>query len=123
MNIKTKIKTGIAVLAGVLLVGTAPAFAGRFTDQVRYQLVQAAIALGLGDFELTHEPVVDTLYDGQTDYISLTLRRGVQYSIVGACDEDCRDIDLSFYDGNGVLPYLLCQIISFECLQPMRMQF
>ena len=104
MNTKTLVRAGIAVLSGAVLLAPTAAFAGPFTDQVRYQLLQAAIALGLsGNFELTHDPYVDALDDGDAEYITLTLRRGTTYGIVGVCDEDCRDIDLGIYDGNGNL--------------------
>lgn len=103
MKTKTFITTGISILFGVLLFKISPAIAGRFTDQVSYQLLQAAIAFGIGNYELTHEPTVDVLGDEEVQYINLNLRRGTQYGIVSVCDEDCRDIDLSIYDSNGNL--------------------
>lgn len=33
----------------------------------------------------------------------LTLSAGVNYAIVGECDEDCDDLDFELYDGNGNL--------------------
>jgi hypothetical protein len=46
---------------------------------------------------------VDTLNEGQTMNYTLTLRSGRNYAILGACDEDCADLDLYLYDGNGDL--------------------
>ena len=34
---------------------------------------------------------------------AVTLRGGVEYTFVGACDRDCSDLDLQLYDQNGVL--------------------
>ncbi|WP_199330935.1 MULTISPECIES: hypothetical protein [unclassified Calothrix] len=73
-------------------------------NSVRDQLIRAAVGLNLGgNYELTHDPFVDQLSSNQGDYITLNLRRGVDYAILGVCDQDCRDIDLRLYDEDGNL--------------------
>jgi hypothetical protein len=74
-----------------------------WTSQVRNQLVQAARSAGGGGLRLTHDPFIGDLGRGGEDDITLNLRRGVNYVIVGVCDDDCRDIDLGLYDDNGNL--------------------
>lgn len=34
---------------------------------------------------------------------NITLRSGVEYTFVGACDRDCSDLDLQLFDENGNL--------------------
>jgi hypothetical protein len=104
LNPKTSLKTAIALFSGIVLLTPTVALAGRFTDQVRGQLMQAAISLGInGSYELTHNPVVDDLRDNQSKTFNVNLRSGISYAFVGVCDEDCRDIDLRLYDDNGNL--------------------
>lgn len=73
----------------------------QYIEQVRDQLLQGAIALGLGGYTLTHDPFVDVLTRGNSDYITLNLRAGTSYGIVGVCDDDCRDLDLVLYNSRG----------------------
>jgi hypothetical protein len=54
-------------------------------------------------YELTHEPSMDALGDGQSQWITLNLQGGVNYSMIAAGDRNCRDLDLSVYDENGNL--------------------
>jgi len=101
MAFKIRRWVGIFVLCAVVMSLPALAAADRFTDQVKLQLAQAAVILGVGnDFTLTHDPVVDSVRRGGTDSFTLTLRPGKSYAIVGVCDQDCRDIDLRLYDEN-----------------------
>lgn len=73
-------------------------------NSVREQLIRGALALNLGgNYKLTHDPLVDKLSTDENDYVTLNLRRGVNYVIVGVCDQDCRDIDLRLYDEDGNL--------------------
>jgi hypothetical protein len=81
--------------------GIQIAQADSWVMQVHEQLTQAAIALGLAGANLSHEPFYDALGHRGIDDITLTLKKGVSYSIVGVCDEDCRDIDLELFDNNG----------------------
>jgi len=93
----TKFLSGI-IVASLLLIPNS-VFAGRFTDQVKTQLAAVGLLLGLGDdYEFTHDPYVDSIRHGRIDSLTLTLRAGTAYALVGVCDEDCRDIDLRVYD-------------------------
>ena len=42
--------------------------------------------------------VVGKLDEGETDSWSFWLKGGINYTIIGVCDEDCGDIDLAIYD-------------------------
>lgn len=75
----------------------------RYVNQIKEQLINAAIVLGLDDYSLSHEPFIDTLNHRSLDTLTLTLYRGISYKIVGVCDSDCSDIDMYVYDDNGNL--------------------
>ncbi|HEY9802966.1 MAG TPA: hypothetical protein V6D25_21565 [Leptolyngbyaceae cyanobacterium] len=75
----------------------------RYTRQVRNQLIGAARVAGQGGLSLTHEPFVGDLGRNGDDYITINLRQGVSYAILGVCDEDCNDLDIELYDDNGNL--------------------
>lgn len=99
---KTSVKVAIALLSSAVFLTPTVVLANRFTDQVRLQLMQAAVALGLANnYTLTHNPYVDSLGDGGSDSLTLNLQAGTSYAIVGVCDEDCGDIDLRLYDAKG----------------------
>ncbi|WP_228051835.1 hypothetical protein [Sphaerospermopsis aphanizomenoides] len=74
-----------------------------YTSQIRDQLIRAALAAGFSGYTLTHDPFIGNLGRGGYDDITINLRSGVSYAIVGVCDSDCRDIDLKLYDDNGNL--------------------
>lgn len=61
------------------------------------------LASGLRGYTLTHEPMIDALDRGRSDYITINLRAGTSYGIVGVCDRDCRDLDIALYDSRGNL--------------------
>jgi hypothetical protein len=84
-------------------VDTQVAQTDRWTNQVRSQLLSLALAAGFDGNSLTHEPFIGDLGNGGEADITLNVRSGVSYAIVGVCDNDCRDMDLKLYDDNGNL--------------------
>jgi hypothetical protein len=98
--LRKKIVIGMA--AGVLLFGAGLAYADRWQDQVKAQMVVAVAAMGLNSYQL------DLFREGQLDegtYHRWTLNVGSDqsriYKIVAACDDDCADIDLELYETDG----------------------
>ncbi len=89
----------------VLVLGLfAPAAASaqdQWVTQVRNMLRQAAQDYEDNGYELTHEIHTGSLGNGGSETITLTLDIGTSYSIIGACDEDCDDLDLVLYDPQG----------------------
>lgn len=75
----------------------------QWTNQVRAQLLGVALALGLDGYQMTHDPFIGDLGRGGEKDITVNVRAGVSYAIVGVCDNDCRDIDFELYDDNGNL--------------------
>jgi len=74
-----------------------------FRAQVGEQLVAVSQRVGLNGYTLTHDPYLGQLEDNTQAQITLDLRGGITYGIVGVCDNDCGDIDLELYDENGNL--------------------
>ncbi|MBP5975014.1 hypothetical protein HW132_20300 [Brasilonema sp. CT11] len=104
MNIKAQFLGAAAVISGIsglLFIAPTPASANTFIEEVKMQLMQAAIRVGLNGYELTHEPLIDAIRSGGSDYLTINLRAGHEYGIVGVCDGDCGDLDLTLYNNRG----------------------
>lgn len=95
----------ITAISGSLFIAPTAVRADNreYIHEVGEQLIKAAIASGLNGYSLTHDPFIDALYHGRSDYITINLRAGTSYGIVGVCDSDCRDLDIALYDSRGNL--------------------
>jgi hypothetical protein len=103
-NVASYSTVAISIAMAITLGLPGAASDRRFVQQVRQQLTQAGVALGIsGSYQLSHEPYVGDIGHNQKDYLYLNLNSGSSYVLVGVCDEDCRDIDLSLYDENNNL--------------------
>jgi hypothetical protein len=71
------------------------------TNQVLSQLRRVRNGMVSQGFRGTHEPFIGNLGRGGDENITLNLRQGTTYLIAGVCDNDCGDLDLELYDGNG----------------------
>ena len=90
-----------AFVAGLTVLFPQSALAtNRFVEQINRQLASAAVLLYGNDYRVTHEPTISTLRDRGKLLISVNLRSGVEYGLVGVCDSDCADVDLKLYDEN-----------------------
>jgi hypothetical protein len=107
-----KLQALFGTVAGITAISTSSLFLTPtpvradyrdFINDVGEQLERYAIASGLGGYSLTHEPFIDVLDRGHSDYITINLSAGTSYGIVGVCDRDCRDLDISLYDSRGNL--------------------
>ena len=96
---------GITAISSSLFISPTPVGADdrEYVYEVRDQLIEKAIASGLRGYSLTHDPFMDALAQGRSDYITINLRAGTSYGIVGVCDSDCRDLDIALYDSRGNL--------------------
>lgn len=71
-----------------------------YDDQVKSQLYLLAGQAFDEGFDHVSDIALDSLRDSHVEVFSLTLRRDTEYVIVGACDNDCSDLDLFLYDEN-----------------------
>src|SRR5688500_127741 len=51
----------------------------------------------------THHVWVGSLSDDQSQSVTVQLEAGTTYAILGVCDEDCSDVDLSLYAGSTLI--------------------
>lgn len=72
----------------------------QYVQQIVHQLAQAATIVGYGNYRMTHDPIVDTLSNHSQHLMTVNLRSGVTYGLIGVCDNDCGDVDLKLYDEN-----------------------
>ena len=99
---KVKIAAAAISAAGLtLFVSQAAQANNQYVQQIVRQLAQAAVLVGYqGSYRMTHNPFVDTLSSHGQDMITVNLRSGVAYGLIGVCDNDCGDVDLKLYDEN-----------------------
>lgn len=71
-------------------------------DQVRDQLMEAAVAFLAADWAATHVYADRLLRDGYQD-VTFSLRPNHSYIFLGVCDQDCIDMDLQLFDERGRL--------------------
>lgn len=90
-----------AALAAALLVPATARAQDAWTRQVRTILSQMGRTYEANGYELTHRIYTGALNDDGAEMVQLELDVGMEYEIMGACDEDCTDLDLILYDGRG----------------------
>lgn len=93
--------TGCLLTLFLLLQQPISCHAQEYCDQARSQLLIGGLYLTQAGARLTHDVICGRLNDSRSTTYSVTLRGGVTYSIMSACDEDCGDIDLFLYDNYG----------------------
>lgn len=82
--------------------GELDAELARLVQQITDQLDNAAkFVAENGGLRKTHDYSIDFLEKGKKATITLDLRGGVGYILVGVCDEDCTDIDIKVLDPSG----------------------
>jgi len=98
---KSAIVTGLVVAAlGCAVVSDAQA-QNSFQQQVRNYLNRAAASLVQRGYNPGGDPITGSLNSGARENYMIQLQAGVAYAIVGVCDNDCTDVDLRIWDGNG----------------------
>lgn len=90
-----------AALGAALLVPAAARAQDAWVRQVRGYLSQAGQTFEEQGYQLTHRLYTGSLNDDGAEVVELELDVGMEYQIMGACDEDCSDLDLILYDGRG----------------------
>lgn len=91
----------VLIIVGVFALIQTGSAQNRFEQQVRTQLDRVGENLSKKGFELTTQVYTGDLDEETNEEVSVRLRAGVRYAIVGVCDEDCKDLDLVLYNGAG----------------------
>jgi hypothetical protein len=89
---------GLALVLTVLGASGARAQGDRWEREVRAQLGRAAESLGAATRRPPIVTLLGTLNTDESDSLTLTLRVGTSYVVVGACDEDCSKLGLVLSD-------------------------
>jgi|GEM_PF-1363901 len=84
-------------------VGQAPRpeDVNRYEAQVKTKLEAIKLLAGLGDYEQIYDNYINLMEGGMVDNLKIPLDAGVNYAIIGVCDQDCTDLDFILYDDNG----------------------
>lgn len=87
---------------GLAVVGlaAAPAEAQTYAETVWRQLQTAHEAAVAENYQLKNY-IIGSLNNGNTDTWSFDLSTGRNYVIIGACDEDCSDLDITVKSATG----------------------
>jgi hypothetical protein len=96
-------RTILATLAlSLSILAAAPAHAqDTWARQVSRLLANASSVAASNGLQLTHEPWIGSLGDGESSRHGITLQGGTTYALVGVCDNDCTDVDFRLFDPNG----------------------
>jgi hypothetical protein len=117
-------RTLLVVLAlAALPFASAPASAQNdWLAVVRRQLTAAGRSYADHGFTLSHDISTGSLDQGATQDLTLTLDAGTEYQILGVCDQDCSDVDLTLFDaaGNEVDSDILTDDAPIVSVSPRR---
>src|SRR5688500_16370961 len=91
----------VFVAIGVLTLTPAATAQNQFERQVRNQLDRVSENLAKKGYRLTTQVYTGELNDERNEEVTVRLRAGVNYAIVGVCDTDCDDLDIVLYNANG----------------------
>jgi hypothetical protein len=95
-------KLAFPLLAAVLFLGGSATRteAQSYAQQVWNQLQAAYEAANDDDYTLNYY-IIGSLNSSATDSWTFSFNKGTQYMIIGACDTDCSDIDMTIKDESG----------------------
>lgn len=94
-------RISMIVPATAALLLAAPALADEWSDQVQGLIEAAAESFFENGYHYggySHEGSLD---DGGSERLTVRLGAGLETQLIGACDTDCSDFDLTLYDASG----------------------
>ncbi len=91
----------VSILSAAHFLAPAPLEAQG--DVVSVQLDSAVVLMAQSGFSQDGQRHTGFLRNGGNQSISLNLKGGATYVILGVCDQDCNDMDLVLYDASGTV--------------------
>jgi hypothetical protein len=88
-------------MAALLLVPGQAAAQSQWEQQVLDQIRTASELFSSEGYAQVGESRTGSLNDEASEDVNLTLQAGVSYFLVGVCDNDCADMDLTLLDESG----------------------
>jgi hypothetical protein len=96
-----KIMATVIAFGGICVAPTAFAQSAEIISQLSAQLRAARNSYVPNSYSLVTGPDNDILSQGESDNYNVTLQGGRSYKLVGVCDNDCSDLDITLYDSDG----------------------
>jgi hypothetical protein len=96
-----KLLLAASLAAALTLPAAAHAQQDPWEQQVRSLLAQAGKTFEDRGYQLTHQVLTGALSQSATTMLDVRLDAGTTYQIIGVCDNDCSDLDLTLYDADG----------------------
>lgn len=90
-----------AIVLSLLISVPASLNAQTYARQVWNQLQAVYDEISDGSSFTLNNYIIGKLADGAKDTWTFPLTRGREYLIIGVCDNDCSDVDLTVKDGSG----------------------
>jgi hypothetical protein len=90
-----------ASLAAAAVLPSAAHAQDQWDQQVRTLISQAGKTFEDHGYRMTHQVMTGSLAAAADEMVQVTLEAGKQYQIMGVCDTDCSDMDLTLFDGAG----------------------
>ena len=100
-GMKTFLSGALICCTALLCLATPVQAQEEWEEVVNSQLAAAHESLVGDGFSLIRDHHKGYLENEKKERISFTLRAGVSYRILGVCDNDCDDLDLTLYDSRG----------------------
>jgi hypothetical protein len=100
---KRTVLTLLAFASVSVVTSAASAQQNEWVAQVRRQLTSAGSSFSERGYTLSHDVHTGSLRDDASEDLTLTLDAGTEYQIVGVCDNDCSDVDLTLYNAAGAV--------------------
>ena len=96
-------RTLISAAAAAALASSTLGFAQQdeWVQQVRTQIVTAGKRIEQSGYSLMQRIQTGSLNDGAEQTLTVSLEIGREYQMLGVCDNDCTDVDLTLYDPTG----------------------
>jgi hypothetical protein len=98
---RTAFALAAVAAAFVATTAAAPQPQDEWVAQVRRLLQQASRSFEERGYSMTHRIYTGSLNQSRNEMVSLNLSIGTEYGIMGACDNDCTDLDFVLYDAAG----------------------
>ncbi len=96
-----KILATSAAFAGMAIAPSAYAQSAEIIRQLSSQLSSSRNSYVPNNYRLVTGPDNDLLSQGESDDYNVTLQGGRSYKLIGVCDNDCSDLDITLYDSDG----------------------
>ena len=94
-----RVITFVPAIAGLFIA--APALADEWSEQVLKLIDAAAETYFKNGYHYGGYTYEGSLDDGRSERLTIRIGSGMETQLIGACDTDCSDLDLTLFDSSG----------------------